>query len=108
MEYPVSPGERLKRIRHALGLSQEDLAEKLGYEKSSIGNAECGRTRLSNNLIIALVKNCSVNVEYLLEGHGEMFIDTTSDKHLAKVMDEVLEAWIEAIQRVRAKIRYNN
>lgn len=45
MEYVTTPGERLKRIRHTLGLSQEELAEKLYYEKSTIGNEECGRTR---------------------------------------------------------------
>lgn len=107
MGYPITTGERLKRIRHATGLSQEDFAEKLGYEKSSIGNAECGRTRLSNHLIIALVKNLDVNVEYLLEGRGEMFIDKTSDEYLAMVMDDVLKAWIDAIQRVRVQLSYN-
>lgn len=108
MNYPVSTGERLKRIRQSLGLSQDEFAEKMGYEKSTIGNAECSRISLSSRLIVALVKTYNVNVEYLLEGHGDMFIDTTSDQYLAEVMDEVLEAWIEAIQRVRAKVRYNN
>lgn len=108
MGYPVTPGERLKRIRHSLGMSQDELATKMGYEKSSIGNAESGRTKLSSNLIVSLVKTFNVNVEYLLEGHGDMFIDNKSDEQLAQVLDEVLEAWIEAIQRVRAKVRYNN
>ena len=107
MEYPITTGARLKRIRHSLGLSQDELAEKLDYEKSTISNAECGRTRLSNHLIIALVKNFDVNVEYLLEGSGEMFVYTTSDEHLAMVMDDVLKAWIDAIQRVRVQLSYN-
>lgn len=97
MEYVTTPGERLKRIRHTLGLSQEDLAEKLYYEKSTIGNAECGRTRLSNHLIVSLVKNFNVNVEYLLEGIGEMFVDTKSDEYMSTVVDDVLKAWIDAI-----------
>lgn len=107
MKYATTPGKRLKRIRHSLGLSQDELAEKLDYEKSTISNAECERTRLSNHLIVSLVKNFNVNVEYLLEGSGEMFVDTTSDKHLAMVMDDVLKAWIEAIQRVRVQLNYN-
>lgn len=107
MEYASTAGTRLKRIRQALGLSQEGLAEKLEFDQSSISHAERGKTKLSNHLIVALVKQCNVNVEYLLEGRGDMFIDTTSDQHLAEVMDDVLEAWIEAIQRIRARIRYN-
>ena len=106
MEYATTPGERLKRIRHTLGLSQEELADRIDYEKSSIGNAECGRTRLSNHLIVSLVKKFNVNVEYLLEGHGEMFVNTQSDEHMSMVMDQVLEAWVDAIQRIRIMINY--
>lgn len=108
MNYPVSTGERLKRIRQSLGLSQDEFAEKMGYEKSTIGNAECSRISLSSRLIVALVKTYNVNVEYLLEGHGDMFADSRADEYLSQMLDEVLEAWIEAIQRVRVRIRFNN
>ena len=108
MGYPYTPGERLKLIRHSLGMSQDELAKKIGYERSSIGNAECGKTKLSSYLIASLVKTFNVNVEYLLEGNGDMFLKNKSDEQLEQVLDEVLEAWIEAIQRVRAKIRHNS
>lgn len=107
MEYPITTGARLKRIRHSLGLSQDELAEKLDYEKSTISNTECGRTRMSNHMIVALVKKLNVNVEFLLEGRGEMFVDTTSNEHFAMVIDEVLKAWIDAIERVRSQLNYN-
>lgn len=108
MKYPVSTGERLKRIRQSLGLSQDEFAEMMGYEKTTVGNAECGRISLSNRLIVALVKTYNINVEYLLEGHGEMFADSQTDEYMSQVIDEVFEAWIEAIQRVRARVRFNN
>lgn len=36
MEYATTPGERLKRIRHTLGLSQEELADRIDYEKAAL------------------------------------------------------------------------
>ncbi|WP_082822735.1 helix-turn-helix domain-containing protein [Microbacterium sp. T32] len=40
-------GQNLRAHRHALGLSQEQLAERLGYHRTYIGGMEQGLRNLS-------------------------------------------------------------
>ena len=44
-------GKRLKQIRTENGLSQEELANKVGLHQCQIGSYECGLTRPSDKLL---------------------------------------------------------
>lgn len=43
----VKIGHRIAELRHAAGIRQEDLAEKIGLSRSSVANIEIGRQELS-------------------------------------------------------------
>ncbi len=67
-------GERLKKIRENLGITQEQLANKLGIKKQSISKAEKNINRLSNESLCHLLSDFNIDINYLLSGEGEMFI----------------------------------
>ena len=70
----ITQGERLKQIRTELRLSQAKLGNSLGISAPSIGKAEKDVNRLSNESLSRLLKNHNININYLLNGTGEMFI----------------------------------
>jgi transcriptional regulator with XRE-family HTH domain len=51
-----TPGERLKAWREAEGLTQDELAERLGCWQSTISRAEAGQTGLDLKWAIALAR----------------------------------------------------
>lgn len=70
----IEQGKRLKQIRQALGLSQDDLGSVLGISKQFYSNIETDRTKLNNEKLVLLCTEYDVNINYLLCGKGEMFI----------------------------------
>lgn len=59
-------GARLQRLRAAKGLSQADLADRMGVSAPSISGWEKGRARPKNNRIAALAELLGVPVSELL------------------------------------------
>lgn len=68
-------GKRLKNIRSALELTQEQLGAALGISKQFYSNIETDRTVLNNEKLVLLLKDYNVNMNYLLGGILPMFND---------------------------------
>ena len=66
-------GKRLKVIRQALKLTQEQLGSALGISKQFYSNIETDRTLLNNEKLVLLLKDYNVNLNYLLGGFLPMF-----------------------------------
>ena len=66
-------GQRLKLIRKTLGMTQEQLAQRLGVGKTALSMIETGKARLSNRNKGILVQEFNVSPEWLESGEGEMF-----------------------------------
>lgn len=65
--------ERFCLVRDKTGLTQKDMAEKLGVQKSVISEIESGKRDVSKNVIVSLIKSFGVSADWLLTGEGEMF-----------------------------------
>ncbi len=75
-------GQRLKKIRNELNLTQAQLGLALGISKQFYSNIETDRTLLNNEKLVLLYKDYNVNLNYLLGGVLPMFNDdkkTTND-----------------------------
>ncbi len=75
---------RIKLIRKALGMTQEQLAQHLGIGKAALSMIETGRAGVSARNRNILVQELNVNPEWLDEGRGEMFNaepDLTAYRH---------------------------
>ena len=65
--------ERVKLIRKRLGLTQDQLAQRLGIGKAALSMIETGKTGLSSRNRNILVQELNVNPEWLETGRGEIF-----------------------------------
>ncbi len=72
----ISLRERLKQIRITLGYNQKEIAEKLGYELTTYRSFEYKSKNLPVEFLSALICTFSVNINWLLTGNGDMFINT--------------------------------
>jgi transcriptional regulator with XRE-family HTH domain len=64
---------KIKDIRKALGLTQEQMAEKLGLKRSSYTHIELGTTTLTLEQFINVVENHNINLDWFVYDKGEMF-----------------------------------
>lgn len=67
-----SIGERIKRVRGYLGLTQEEFGAKISTARNTIAGYEIGRREPSNQVIDLICKTFRVNGEWLRTGAGEM------------------------------------
>ncbi|MCH5330854.1 MAG: helix-turn-helix transcriptional regulator [Alistipes sp.] len=65
--------DRIKMIRKALGITQEQLAQRLGVGKAALSMIETGKASLSARNKHILIQELNVNPEWLDSGRGEIF-----------------------------------
>jgi len=66
---PSPIGQRIKKAREALGISQLELAMRLGRDQSAISSYEAGRRRLSADDIPLFAKELDVPIIYFYEDY---------------------------------------
>ena len=79
--------DRLKKLRLELGLSGEKFGENLGLTKMAISKMENGRTNITEQTIKLICSAYNVNEEWLRNGSGEMFVES-SDSLIEKIVSE--------------------
>jgi len=82
-------GERLRAIREELDLTLEKIGELAGFSKSQISAAERGEKKPSTAYLFALIDNFKVNINYILTGDGDPFLDHRNKSEDEKDMDEL-------------------
>lgn len=61
-------GQRIRKIRKTHGLSQEELAEKIGISTTHMSHIETGNTKLSLPVFVDLANALEVRTDELLYG----------------------------------------
>ena len=84
-------GERIAALRRVRGLSQAELAGRLGISPSAMGMYEQGRREPSVQIIIALARELAVSTDFLLTGK--------SAPPEADPLPQLLEFCVEAADR---------
>lgn len=72
-------GERIKKLRKALDLTQQEFANKIGSKRNTIATYEMGRTEPSAAVNSLICREFSVSEEWLRTGNGEMFVPSPED-----------------------------
>ena len=67
-------GERIKKLRKTLGMTQAEFAKKIGSVQNTLTGYESGRRNPSNAVIVSICNIFGVSEEWLREGTGEMFL----------------------------------
>lgn len=94
--------ERVKNRREQMGLSQEDLAARMGYSsRSSINKIENGRP-CSQKIIARLAEALNVSVPYLMGWEEEMEKNPVelAERHIEILMDEDLNEMFEDFKKL--------
>ena len=72
-------GERLRRIRKYLKMTQANMGKKLGYSTSTYCEFENGNIGINTLTYMKLSKIFNINLEYLVNGRGGMFYKAVPD-----------------------------
>ena len=67
MDY-VDMGKRVRKQRQLIGLTQQELSERIGVSTSFVGHVERGTRKASLETLVALSNALGVGVDYLLAG----------------------------------------
>ena len=86
--------ERIKELRLSLGITQVQLANKLGVTKQCVSNWESGYIQPSIDMLVRIAKTFSVSADYLLGLSDTPTLDVaglTSEQilHLRAVIDDI-------------------
>ena len=71
--------ERIKKIRRALDLTQEEFAARIGVKRNTVATYEMGRSVPSDSALSLICREFGVNMEWLRTGAGEMFQENKGD-----------------------------
>lgn len=84
--------ERLKLLRKALKLNQQEFADKIQVKRSTVAGYERGSTNLSERTIADICRVFYVNEDWLRTGEGEMFrARNTTNEELALQVGKLLK-----------------
>lgn len=96
----MNEGMRIKARREELGMTQDELAKKLGYKsRSSINKIELGERKLTQSKIVAIAEALDVSPLYILgleemepvEEHNQSYPVYYTDPETAKAAQEVFD-----------------
>lgn len=82
--------ERIKLVRKALKLSQDEFGKKLGVTRGAITNIELNKTEPKPLFVELICNTFDVNEEWLKTGKGEMFVQKTRSEAIADFMVDML------------------
>ena len=83
--------QRLKEVRSALGLTQQEFADKIGTLRVNIAGYETGKRSPSSSVISLICEKCNVNGSWLKTGKGDMFNELPEEDEVAAYVSQLLD-----------------
>jgi transcriptional regulator with XRE-family HTH domain len=74
---PKRLAEKLRQIRDALGVSQQELAQRLGHrlKASTISRYECGRNIPPPEVLLAYARVARISMEQIVDDEKDLTIE---------------------------------
>ena len=85
-------GQRIRKYRKACGMSQEQLAEKIGISVTHMSHIETGNTKLSLQVFVDIANALEVQTDALL--FDELSFRKASFNEFAHILDNCSETQI--------------
>lgn len=86
----MSVGSRIKALRKALDLTQQQFADRVGVKQSTIATYESERNVPSDAVISLICREFSVREAWLRTGEGEMFARRARADELGALVSSLL------------------
>jgi transcriptional regulator with XRE-family HTH domain len=93
-------GKKIQRAREELGLSQEELASRLGYTQAALSNYELGKRRLYLANIEQIARELNKPLSYFLE---ESTVSVNAEQ--GEPQDEAISEIIKLLSELPAEER---
>ena len=95
-------GERIRKLRRSLDLTQKEFAERLGVKANTIGTYEIGRNAPIDAVINLICREFGVSETWLRTGKGEMFspkedVDLSEyakENGITPAEESIIRAWL--------------
>lgn len=86
---------RLYEVRIALGFTQVEMSDALGYSRSYFGKVEAdANVKINKNVVLAVCWAFNVNYDYLVFGKGSMFNEADAQKQeIIKIYDSLPDVY---------------
>lgn len=98
-------GERIKETRGRNGMTQSELARKLGISRSAVNAWEMGISIPSAQYLIELSNQFNVSVDYLLERNTQEMVDISflseEEKHIIYVFLDYFKKYENTMQALK-------
>lgn len=82
--------ERLKKLRKALDLTQQEFADRIGSKRNTVAKYETEANTPSAAVVSLICREFNVNEDWLRNGVGNMFLPTDRNADIAKLTKQLL------------------
>lgn len=90
--------DRIKKLRKALDLTQQEFGEQIGSTQNAIGNYETGHRNPSSSVINNICKTFNVSEVWLRTGKGEIFVELPRNEALAAQIQAFLQGGTDSFR----------
>lgn len=91
--------DRIKKVRTALGLSQQKFADRIGIKRGAVANYEVGRNEPIDAVISLICREFNVSERWLRTGEGDMFVQISRDKEVMRFVGDVMRGEEDTFRR---------
>lgn len=91
--------DRIRDLRKALQMTQQEFAAKIGASRNSIASYETGARVPLDSVLTLISRTFNVNETWLRTGEGAMFNQVTRDERVAEFVGEALNGKSDSIKR---------
>lgn len=92
-------GERIKKVRKALDLTQQEFADQIGSKRNTIATYEMGRTEPSAAVVSLVCTKFNVSETWLRTGEGGMFVQQSKEDELSDAVNRLLSGETSEFKR---------
>ena len=85
----MSVASRTKELRKALGLTQQEFADRLGIKRATVSKYDIDATDPSDAVISLICREFHVREAWLRDGEGEMLEQLTEDEDRARFFGDL-------------------
>jgi len=82
--------ERIKELRKALHLTQQDFSNRIGTKRNTVAQYEIGRIEPSTAVVSLICREFHVSETWLRTGEGEMFTQQSRGEAIRAFVDDLL------------------
>ncbi|MFR1481163.1 MAG: helix-turn-helix domain-containing protein [Hydrogeniiclostridium mannosilyticum] len=82
--------ERIKAVRLALGISQEEFGKRLGVTRGAITNIELNKVEPKPLFVDLICREFNVNEDWLKDGAEPMFLQRSRNEELSAFFGDLL------------------